>query len=152
MQMPAMTITLKEPKVLIGSYRVSWLVRIRPEIAGATEDRPYFSLPDAEARKNHPQQILGINLAGDFAEGVEGFAEVDGSEFGVGVLLGEEIEGGGEVGAGQCQGCLVACIDGDGVLAEIRFGEMEGGADFFRKRIEAVSVRAGDPCGLRAFP
>ena len=48
-----------------------------------------LSLADAETRKDHSQQILGVDLAGDFAEGVEGFAEVNGGDFRVGMILGD---------------------------------------------------------------
>lgn len=69
--------------------------RDRGKIFEGNRVDPWFSLPDAETGKDHSQQILGIDLAGDFAEGVEGFTEVDGGEFGVGMFLGEKVERGG---------------------------------------------------------
>ena len=37
--------------------------------------------PDTKFTENLPEQLLGINLAGDFSDGVERAPEVDGDEF-----------------------------------------------------------------------
>lgn len=46
----------------------------------------------------------------------------------------------------------MAGVDGDGVLAEIGFGEVEGGADFGGELFEAGGGGAGDADGVRVFP
>ena len=38
---------------------------------------------DAEAAENDAEQVFGIDAAGDFAERVEGFAQINRGEFGV---------------------------------------------------------------------
>ena len=47
---------------------------------------------------------------------------------------------------------MVAGVDGDRVFAEIGFGEMEGGADFFGELVEAIVFQAGDTDGIGVFP
>ena len=89
--------------------------------------------PDAELGEDDVKEVFGIDLSGDFAEGVEGFAQVDGCEFRAGTFLGQEVDGGGEIGAGKGKRCLVAGVDGDRVLTEVGFGEMQGWVNFRRE-------------------
>lgn len=108
--------------------------------------------PDTKTRKDHAQQIFRIHFAGDLSEGVEGFSEVDGGEFGIGGVFGEELQRGVEAGVGEFQRGLVAGVDGDRVFTEVGFGEVEGGADFFGELGEALIFQAGDADGIGVFP
>lgn len=62
--------------------------RLSPQ-AGPSQATPYSSLADAEFSKELIEHGFVVHAAEDFAEGVEGVAEVGGEEFG-----GEEFGGG----------------------------------------------------------
>ena len=58
---------------------------------------------DAEGAEDDAEEVFGVDLAGDFAEEVEGFAEVDGGEFDVVGGVFEKFESGEQGGAGVSQ-------------------------------------------------
>lgn len=64
------------------SLRAAASVR-QPYLKIAAASVRWALLPDTEAGEDHAQQILRIHLSGDFSEGVQGFSQVDGCEFGV---------------------------------------------------------------------
>ena len=67
---------------------------------------------DAEGGEDDAEEVFGVGVADDFAEGFEGEAEVEGDEFWGGVG-GEGGEGGGEGGVGAGEAGVVAGVDDD---------------------------------------
>ena len=59
--------------------------------------------------------MFDVGVADDVAEGLEGFAEVEGDEFGGGLGL-EGGERGDEVGFDAFEAAFVAGVDGDGMI------------------------------------
>ena len=87
-------------------------------------------------------------MADDVAEGLEGFAEVEGDEFGGGLGL-EGGESGDEMGFDAFEATFVSGVDGDGMIEGEGAASEDDGADGVAKFGEAGAILAGDGDGAR---
>lgn len=96
---------------------------------------------DAEGGENFAQEIVGGELAEDLAEGVKGFAELEGDDF-----IAAGVEGGlgaVEGGEGVVDGLEVTGIEGEGGGGGC--GEAEGEVgEFLAEEVEIVIRLRGD--------
>ena len=92
--------------------------------------------------------MFDVGVADDVAEGLEGFAEVEGDEFGGGLGL-EGGESGEEVGFDAFEATFVAGVDGDGMIEGEGAALEDNGADGVAEFGEAGAILAGDGDGAR---
>ena len=104
---------------------------------------PPLSLADAEGGEDDVEDALDIDLADDVAEGLEGFADFEGGEFG-GFATFEGGLGGEEALGGTLEGGFVPGVDGDGMVGSERPGGGDDVADGSAQWLDASSCDAGD--------
>ncbi len=105
-----------------------------------------MSFPNTKRREYLAEEFLGVEAAGNFADGGEGGAELDGDELGGEGLL-EGGAGGVEIGGGGFEAGLVAGVDGDEEIVG-GGGTLHGGIeDGLGEGVEAFAGFAGDADG-----
>jgi len=100
---------------------------------------PLFS--DAELAKDHVEEVFGGGFADDFADGVDGDAEVEGDEF-EGLIGAEGVECADGGGAGAVEGVLVAGVDHDFEHLGFDFARPDEGFDGVFEGVEALTGQA----------
>jgi hypothetical protein len=102
---------------------------------------------DAEGGEDDIEDLLDVGMADDVAEGLQGFAEVEGDELGGGGGL-EGGLGGGEVGFDALEAVFVAGVDGDGVVGAEAAGTEDDALDGGAELIDAAGGGAGEGEGV----
>ena len=103
---------------------------------------PIRLFTDTKAAKDHAEQVLGIDAAGYFAEGIECCAEVDRCQFGAALWITKNFERSAEFNAGEREACLMACVDRNSLVAPIGIADMQCFADREGKFVVARALQA----------
>lgn len=105
-------------------------------------------LADAEGGEDDVEDLFDVGMTDDVAKSLEGFAEVEGDEFGGGLGL-EGGEGGGDVGFDAFEAAFVAGVDGDGMIEGEGAALQDNGADGIAEFGEAGAILTGGGNGNR---
>jgi len=93
--------------------------------------------------EDHVEEVFGGGFADDFADGVDGDAEVEGDEF-EGLIGAEGVEGAEGGDAGAVEGVLVSGIDHDFEHFGFDFARPDEGFDDVFEGVEAGAGETGD--------
>ena len=105
--------------------------------------RRFGLLADAEPTEDAPEQLFAIGPAHDFADRLEGRAQLFRDEFGRNGIRQRGVRGLGIVER-LLQAGLVAGIDRDGPIAARRLTAEDAGGDSFLELRQALLLEAGD--------